>query len=335
MPPQQYRDIEDCRPGLRRYAKRLKSQTDDADDEKNSTSSLTSYLQDVRWFDHWLDDNEFDRPADVSPVDILDLIDDLDNQFNGTTPRYRYDRIHNLYEFLIRADLADENPLEKWRGDHGLSKTTEQSRHLDPGEKRAVTPEEVDLIERNVVRHAKRDRLIVRILWQTGMRRGELAELLLDDIDRSRREVRIRPEVAKNGKPRVVAYHPSLDGYLSRWIDGGDRDALNRNNRETLLVGERGGKVRGERINEIVRDAAIEAGINEVDYVDANGGERWKITAHSLRKGYGTYMANETDMGIWELSKQMGHSSVDITEKRYVDHDERAGVEQAHRFVPE
>ncbi|MFC4249623.1 tyrosine-type recombinase/integrase [Natribaculum luteum] len=207
---------------------------------------------------------------------------------------------------------------------------------MEDGEGYAVDQSEVRLMEEAVKRHKNRDKLVIRILWQTGMRRGELAELTLDDIDRPRREITIREEISKSDYTRVVAYHPSLDGLLRQWIDGGDRDALNRKNRDELLVGERGGKVRGERINEIVRDAAIDAGINrKLGYTDANGGTRWKITAHSLRHGYGTHMANKTDMGIWELSKQMGHASVDTTERIYVEHDRRAGLESAHRFVAE
>lgn len=336
MPPRQYRKTENCRPEIRDYRKYLKNNTDDESDDQLCSDSLDSYLQDIRWFDHWLDDQGYESASELSVSDSQGLAYDLKDQFNGSTPLNRYDRIHNFFDFLVRNRLVEENPLTMWKGELGLTKSTEQDRQMEDGEGYAVDQSEVRLMEDNVRRHATRDKLIIRLLWQTGMRRGELEGLTLEDIDRSRREVTIRKETSKSDYTRVVAYHPSLDGLLRQWIDKGDRDAMNRKDRDELLVGERGGKVRGERINKIVRNAAIDAGINrKLGYTDANGGTRWKITAHSLRHGYGTYMANKTDMGIWDLSKQMGHASVDTTERIYVQHDRRAGLGSAHRFVAE
>lgn len=46
-------------------------------------------------------------------------------------------------------------------------------------------------------------------------------------------------------------------------------------------------------------------------------------------------MVNETDAGLWEVSKAMGHSSVKITERIYVEDDPRAGLEHLHKYGPD
>jgi len=200
-------------------------------------------------------------------------------------------------------------------------------------------------MEENVGRYRTRDQLIIRLLWQTGMRRKEAAKLEIDDVDRDAREITIRAPVAKNGKERIVAYQQTLDGLMKAWLDHGYREEMAATaDHSRLFVGERGASLSGERINEIVIDAADEAGINRKIYADANAEpdeegnkipNRWKITAHNVRHGFGTYMVNETDAGLWEVSQAMGHSSVEITQRIYVDDDPRAGIDHLHEYGPE
>jgi integrase/recombinase XerD len=111
-----------------------------------------------------------------------------------------------------------------------------------------------------------------------------------------------------------------------------------------LFVGERGAPLSPGRIIEIVINAACDAGHNRKLYADANAAtdedghrrpNRWLITAHNVRHGYGTYLANETDAGLWEVSKQLGHSSVEVTEPIYVEEDPRAGLDHAHQYGPD
>jgi len=200
-------------------------------------------------------------------------------------------------------------------------------------------------MEENVGRHRIRGQLIIRLLWQTGVRRGEASGLEIEDIERDDREITVRESVAKNDEKRIIAYQQSLDGLLKEWLDYGHREEMAATaDHDRLFVGERGAPLSGDRINEIVIDAADEAGINRKIYADVNAPldedgnripNRWKISAHNIRHGFGTYMVNETDAGLWEVSKSMGHSSVEITERIYVENDPRAGVKHLHKYGPE
>jgi integrase/recombinase XerD len=168
------------------------------------------------------------------------------------------------------------------------------------------------------------------------MRRGEASKLEMRDIDRDNREITIRRVNAKNDEKRIIAYQPSLDGLLQQWVDRGQRDAYNTDNLPYLFIGERGARLSGGAISDVVRKAAIEAGVNrKLDYEDANSGSRWLITAHNVRHGFGTYLVNETDAGLYEVSKQMGHSSVDVTEEIYVSDDPRAGLQHIRKYGPD
>lgn len=347
--PKKYRSVEDCRDDIEQYLGQLDTGTDNNDPDLRNKGSTKRYKQDLRWYDHYLDEIEVDSPADVTTDQANAIGQTLAAQFNGTTDLYRWDRIYAFHDWLVRMNYADSNPLRKWDADKdeifGFSKTSEQAGHLKEGEKYAVTQDEIRQMEENVGRHRVRDQLIIRLLWQTGMRRGEASHLVIDDIDRDAREVTVRGEVAKNGKKRVVAYQRSLDGLLKEWLDHGDRDEMAATaDHERLFVGERGAPLSGDRINDIVIEAADEAGFNRKTYADANAPidndgnkipNRWLISAHNIRHGFGSHMVNDTDAGLWEVSRAMGHSSVKVTEKIYVEDDPRAGLDHIHKFGPD
>lgn len=347
--PRRYKDPEDCREDLRDYIAHLEASTDNRDPELRDETSTKRYAQDIRWYDEWLDEMEIDSPRDMTSDLASTLGVHLSTEFSGTTGRYRWDRIFAFHRWLDRMNRSDGNPLEKWHDDKkeefGLTKTTEQELSLEQEEDYAVSQEEVRVMEKNVGRHKHRDQLVIRLMWQTGIRRGEASLLLISDVDRDAHEITVRAVVAKNDEKRVVAYQPSLDGLLNEWLDYGRREEMAAGaTHGRLFVGQEGGRLSGDRINEIARDSAIRAGINRRLYADQNApvdddgnkqANRWKITAHSLRHGYGTYMVNETDAGLWEISKQMGHSSVDVTESTYVDAEPRSGIEHSHKYGPD
>jgi len=346
--PRRYKKLKKCREELKDYLDDLDVGTRETD--QRDSDSLKRYAQDIRWFDGWLDDQGIESAFDLSPSHANRLGRHLAKQFNGTTPRYRWDRIKSMYDWFAAMEMIGKNPMGKWdekKVDRwGMTKTTQQSRELNSDETYAVDAEDVRMMEENVGRNRVRDQLIIRLMWQTGMRRGEASDITLDMVDRDSREIRLPGDITKNGKPRVVAYQQSLDGLLKEWLDYGYREEmLAGNDHDYILVGERGAPLSGDRINNIVIESADRAGINRKMYGDANSpidpetGEpkknRWKITAHNIRHGYGSYLVNKTDAGLWEVSKQMGHSSVSVTENTYVEDDPRAGIEHAHKYGPE
>ncbi len=335
MAPKQYKDLEECRSPVQKYINRLSTS-----ENSRSEGSITRYKQDLRWLDGWLDDEGYETVSDITSAGGEDMMIRLSTEFSGTTPRYRWDRIFAFYEWLHRRDEIQSNPLKKWdaeKTEYGLSKETQQSKELGSDENYAVSQDDVRMMERNCGEPKIRNQLIIRMMWQTGMRRGEMAALTLDMIDRQAREIHLPSTVTKNSKKRIVGYQESLDGLLKSYVDRGLRDeSLAGGETNKLFIGVRGGNLRGEAINEVIRKAADNAGINrKLDYKPANGGSRWLITSHNVRHGFASHLVNNTEAGLWEVSRQLGHSSVKITEETYVEDEPDAGLEHIKRYGPD
>ncbi|KAB1197741.1 MULTISPECIES: site-specific integrase [Haloferax] len=368
MPRRRYRATKECRPEIRRRARDLRNASSDDDDDVRNVASAEAYIKDLRWFDHYLDeipvdpDDEIFLDDDDVAVEVgLDKVSDftsdhakllgfaLTERFNGTTPQNRWKQIHNMFDSLRRSGKIDKNPMEEWdevkRTEFGITKSTEQSKHLKDGEDYAPSRDEIEMMLENVGPPRHRNQTLIRFMYQTGLRRGEAADLTLEDIDRENREVVVRAAVAKNNTKRTVAWQKSLTGLMDMWLDV-DRDAYTNGDESNrwLWVNRSGGKMTGESINEVVVKAACNAGINRALYADANApldqnGEpipnRWKISAHNLRVALGTYLANETDAGIYEISRALGHKSVKVTEEKYVEDSDRAGLDDLKKYGPD
>lgn len=350
MPSRKFKPVEDCREEIREYVAELEVGTDDDDSDQRASASTKRYKQDVRWFDHWLDEQGIDCAFDLTPRQANKLGRDLSNQYNGTTPRYRWDRIYAMFDHFVALEDIDRNPLKRWDNNKkekwGMSKSTEQSKQLEDDETYAVDSHDIRAMEENVGRNRVRDQLLIRLLWHTGMRRGEASEVTLDMLDEDAREITLPSSVTKNNRERVVAWQPNLDGLLHKWLHRGYReDYLGGRDHDHLFVGERGAPLSAEAINEIVIRSADNAGINRKTYADANAPEpddgsepepnRWLISSHNIRHGLGSYLVHETEMGLYEVSRYLGHQSVDVTEQTYIEYNPRAGTGDAHKFAPE
>jgi integrase/recombinase XerD len=187
----------------------------------------------------------------------------------------------------------------------------EEKSYLDPGD------------VQKLYRHAEgfRDTLILKTLYQTGMRRKELAHLRLDDVQPlANQEMTIRHEGAKGGKRRRVYYKESLIKELRRWIDGGERVGEGYSERSNYLFPTRESEhIHPNYVTRIVKKAAEKAGLQAHVYTDSGGKRREKVGAHTLRNSYAINMLRSPDsVDVRTLQKHLGHSDLETTEA-YLD----------------
>jgi integrase len=235
--------------------------------------------------------------------------------------------VSSFYEYAILAGLLDStNPIEK-RPDPALARVSERHRPFNGRAsrqrpvRRAVrvktvqrTPRPMD--EQKVAALLKqlrgnRDRAIVLLMLQGGLRPGEVLGLRVEDIAYGRRRVTIRhrddrPKGArsKSRAERVVDLHePEALAALSTYIMN-DRPA-DADTPIVFLIGGRG-KRRLEALSydglvRMFTRACVRAGIRDL----------W-VTPHACRHTHATRM---WDGGMRELTlqKRLGHASPEST----------------------
>lgn len=151
--------------------------------------------------------------------------------------------------------------------------------------------------------HEYRDCTICQLLIDTGMRIGETLLIKLTDIDMVRRSIYLPPENTKSKKGRMVFYSAEMGKVIKRWLQFKDR----YRDSEYLFCTNNGKPMAISNFEKNFRDYTQRVGIK-------------KAHPHMLRNNFARrFLMNGGD--IYTLSRILGHSSVTVTEKAYLDLD--------------
>jgi len=164
--------------------------------------------------------------TDIGPDEIREFFRSRDlSRTSSLDAHYRSFRA--FFNWCIRQGYIASHPLVGFQRPH-------VPQHVRP----TLTPTEIRKLLAGQSRHTflgRRNRLIVRMLFETGMRASELLGLCLDDIDEKNRAVRIRR--SKGQKERIVLFgertRRELRVYLG--IDTHPRDKAVHGGRSDML----------------------------------------------------------------------------------------------------
>lgn len=298
-------------------------------ERKKGESTFREYKRHVRQFRDWLDDAVGVTVFKASIIDVEDMVDDmLEDGYSPSSIRVRRAALSEFYAQAIRLDGEridvdiSENPIEdititEWEEIRSKEKEREYASEDDVP---YLKPDQIRKLADNVPQPATRNELLVRLGFQTGLRRKELVRLKIDDVDQTTRRVVVREENAKNGQKRVVRYQPSLDVLLTRWVDNVRPTVAMAGKSDYLFPSNRSLHISGQQFNTVVKTAAENAGIQSVAYVNKSGQKKKNVTAHILRHSF-AMAAIDNEWDLYVLKDALGHSSVEVTEM-YLHRDE-------------
>ncbi|WP_273837631.1 tyrosine-type recombinase/integrase [Halococcus sp. PRR34] len=277
---------------------------------------------DMKHFERWVNQN--DGVDDVTAVESLDIEDFVfaqsqDGYANGTINN-RYYSVKKFYAFLDdKLDIIDETPFEGVdRSDLGNMMNGTKKAEATREEISYLSREQVDELADNVPEPRLRNELMVRLMFQTGCRQGELVGIRLEDIDRDDRSIRIH--ATKTDTNRTVYYQPDIDFLMNQWIDGGYRSSsMYAAESPYLFCSRQSEQFTDHKVNWVVKEAADEAGIQSSMYEDAGGLKRNKITSHVLRHSHAVAaLTRPNKKDVRTVQKHLGHADISMTQ-RYLD----------------
>lgn len=145
---------------------------------------------------------------------------------------------------------------------------------------------------------ALRDRLIVELLYATGIRVSELCGLDIDDVDTSRWVLRV---LGKGNKQRTVPFGEPAAAAIRSWLTDGRPELATAKSGPALLLGARGGRVDQRQVRTVVHDtmAAVDGAPD--------------IGPHGLRHSAATHLL-EGGADLRIVQELLGHSTLATTQ---------------------
>jgi integrase/recombinase XerC len=163
---------------------------------------------------------------------------------------------------------------------------------------------------------ALRDRLVLELLYATGIRVGELVGLDVDDVDRHRRVVRV---IGKGDKERSVPFGAPAERALDAWLRRGRPALAGAGSGPALVLGAKGRRVDPRTVRRIVHEQL--AGLPDAP----------DLGPHGLRHSAATHLL-EGGADLRAVQEILGHASLSTTQiYTHVSVERlRAAFRQAH-----
>ncbi|GAA1545130.1 tyrosine recombinase XerC [Dactylosporangium maewongense] len=160
-----------------------------------------------------------------------------------------------------------------------------------------------------------RDRLVLELLYATGIRVSELCGLDVGDVDRMRRVVRV---IGKGDKERAVPYGLPAEQALTEWLRSGRPALAGPASGAALLLGARGGRLQPAAARRLVDGHARATGLPHT-------------SPHDLRHSAATHLL-EGGADLRSVQELLGHASLASTQiYTHVSIERlRSAYEQAH-----
>ena len=265
-------------------------------ENNRSAHTVRAYSTDVRsLLAHLAATNPDARIADL---DLATLRSWLAGQVEAgaarTTIARRTSTARAFTAWLVRTGRLDQDPavrLASARAHRTLPTVLHDEQAIEVMEAAKSGAQELDP-------SALRDRVILEVLYATGIRVGELCGMDLGDVDSERRVLRV---LGKGDKERVVPYGVPAADALDAWLRHGRPHLVRPSSGDALLLGKRGGRVDQRQVRTVVHDA-----------VSAIPGAP-DLAPHGLRHSAATHLL-EGGADLRVVQEVLGHSSLATTQ---------------------
>lgn len=259
--------------------------------EKNfSSNTVRAYIGDVFTFLIWADNLNVDEIDTKKFSEYLYFIQKIN--YTKTTVARKIASIRAFYKFLYQEEIIDSNPADAIRA-------PKRPKSLPD----FMSEEEVENILRNVKIETPagyRNRVILELLWVSGMRISELSGLNYENLNLEQNEIKV---LGKGAKERIVLIPDKTKENLKNYIDNvSDLICKTKKTLQSpLFINYNGFRLQNQSIRKALNEVVQKIELPK------------KVTPHVFRHSFATRMLeNGADLRI--VQELLGHASISNTQ---------------------
>ena len=265
---------------LEEYLKYLKYQ------KNYSLETIDSYEEDLVEFFDFLGREDIDV-LKVEYENVRFYLMGLDEKKNkATTISRKLSSLRGFYKYLVNKEYIKNNPFT-------LIKTPRKEKKLPRFFYYNELEEMFDSIDiSNAL--GQRNRLILEVLYASGVRVSELVNIKVKDINDE--EIKV---LGKGNKERITRIGDYAREVLDLYLSDGYKE-LNKKNSDYLFLNKDGGQLTTRGVRYILDQVIKNTNVNK------------KISPHMLRHSFATHLLNE-GCDILSVQELLGHESLTAT----------------------
>ncbi|MFO7655692.1 MAG: tyrosine-type recombinase/integrase [Bacteroidales bacterium] len=213
----------------------------------------------------------------------------MDNSFSARSVRRKISALQSFYKYLLKEGIVKNNPVKRVT----IPKTEKRLPAF-------ISAEKMDML----LDHEHfgddfkglRNRLILDMFYQTGIRLNELINLKISNTDLDNRQIKV---LGKRNKERIIPITTNLEKLINTY--NLERDKIDQDGNPYLFITEKGQKLYPRLVYRVVT-----SGLGIVTTSD-------KKNPHILRHTFATQMLN-AGADLNAIKEILGHSNLSATE---------------------
>lgn len=259
-----------------------------ATEKKYSDYTETNYEIDLNKYEEYLNQKKINY-QNIKYQDVSDFIINLKKAgYKSTTINRILSTLRSFYHFLLEKGKISSNPF-------GLINGLKTEKKLPNYFKYNEFISMVDSLDDTPL--GIRNRLILEMLFATGVRVGELVSIKLNDIDYDNSEIKV---LGKGQKERIVFFGNVCKEVLGKYLSESRPVLLNGKQSDYLFINNNGGTLTDRGVRLIIQNITLQASI------------KTKVSPHTFRHSFATIMLNE-GCDIRSVQELLGHASLNTT----------------------
>lgn len=255
-------------------------------EKRYSENTLMSYRKDLEDFQSFYMDTEGAsniRNADKKIIRNF-MVEMSSNCLSKRTINRKLSSLRSFYKYLLTVGEISSSPVE-----------TIKALKFYPEKQIPFSMEEMEKLEETEVSKPILERLIIEILYQTGMRKSELCGLLLENVSYDRCEIKVK---GKGNKERIIPISEKLRNLFQVY----HQEVRGDHTEQPYFLLSKAGKKLGPKFVYSVVNSYLSTVTTKI-----------KKSPHILRHTFATHILNE-GAEVSKVQKLMGHSSLASTQ---------------------
>ena len=259
-------------------------------EKRYSKHTLTAYNNDLQTFAHFLSDEfEHNNLASVSQEMVRTwVVKMMDDGLSTRSVNRKISTLNSFYRHLIIRGVIEKNPVKNMST---LKNAERIAVFVGQEQINTYFNREIDDSDFQSVRN----RLIIDLLYSTGMRRAELISLTTASLDFANKVLKV---MGKRNKERLIPLSKKMIEHLQNYLEL--KEKTFQNAAQFLIVTNTGKKAYPKFIYRIVN--------NELSGITST-----RKSPHVLRHSFATHLLNN-GAELNSIKELMGHANLSATQ---------------------
>lgn len=255
-----------------------------------SNFTCNNYKKDLNEYNSFILSNKINyKNMDYNEAKEYVIYLNKKNDAKSTISR-KLSSLRTFYKYLVLNNKVESNPF--------LLVSSPKKEKRIPKFINYNNMEEILNVPNIKTKEGQRERVILEVLYASGVRVSELVNIKLEDIDFGNKNILI---FGKGSKERLVSFGDYALEYINLYLKEGRNLLLDGVKSDYLIVGKKSEKLTTRRVEQIIDDIIKRTSI------------KLNITPHMFRHTFATHLLdNGCDLLV--VQELLGHASLSSTE---------------------